>query len=313
VTIQTIDPTDKQHWLAERAQDITSTEVSALFGLSPYMTEFELWHRKKDSVIVEIADNERMRWGRRLESAIAEGAAEDNNWRIEKFSSYLRVPELRIGSSFDFKMHSERGVGILEVKNVDSLVFRNNWSVSEDGVLEAPDHIELQVQHQMFVSGLPYVVVVALIGGNTQHILTREADSEVAQTIANRVAEFWESVAANEMPSPDYTRDASYIIKTLRGNADPNKVVVADGELDDLIKQYHHVAREIDGLQDVKDGYKAQILTMIGDAAKVKSAHGSISCGMTKDSPGTIITPDMVGTAINARKGYRQFRFTPAK
>jgi putative phage-type endonuclease len=313
VTIQTITPTDRQHWLAERVKDVTSTEVSALFGLSPYLTEFELWHRKRSAEVVEIADNERMKWGRRLESAIAAGAAEDNGWAIEPFDVYLRVPEARIGSSFDFKVSNDTGTGVLEIKNVDSLVFRNNWTVNDDGTIEAPEHIELQVQHQLEVCALPYAIIVALVGGNTQQVLVRQRDPEIGSQIRARVSEFWQSVDAGEQPSADYTRDADYIIRQLRGTANPDKVVIADAGLDELVRQYQHACREAEGAQTVKDAYKARILEAIGDAAKVKSAHGSISCGMTKDSPGTLITPDMVNTHIGARKGYRQFRFTPAK
>lgn len=74
--------TDKQEWLKKRLDDITSTEVSALFGLSPYSTEFELWHRKKSREVVELASNERMVWGSRLESAIAGGIASDQGWEV---------------------------------------------------------------------------------------------------------------------------------------------------------------------------------------------------------------------------------------
>ena len=49
-----IERTSEQAWLQQRAKDVTSTEVSALFGLSPYMTEFELWHRKANAEIVRI-------------------------------------------------------------------------------------------------------------------------------------------------------------------------------------------------------------------------------------------------------------------
>ena len=53
MTVQTITPSSKQDWLKARTEDITSTEVSALFGISPYTTAFELWHRKHDGFEVE--------------------------------------------------------------------------------------------------------------------------------------------------------------------------------------------------------------------------------------------------------------------
>jgi len=103
MTIQRIEIENEKQWLAERAKDVTSTEVSALFGLSPYLTEFELFHQKRDGVTVKFEPNERMKWGNRLESAIAHGAAEDMGWNIAKFNVYMRVQEARIGSSFDFE------------------------------------------------------------------------------------------------------------------------------------------------------------------------------------------------------------------
>ena len=69
--IETINPTDKKHWLECRTKDITSTEIAGLFGFSPYTTEFEIWHTKKAGTIVEIAGNERMKWGTALQDAIA--------------------------------------------------------------------------------------------------------------------------------------------------------------------------------------------------------------------------------------------------
>ena len=71
MTTKSYPITDKQSWLENRLLDVTSTEVSALFNLNPYQTEFELYHQKKDKVVVAISDNERMAWGRRLEDSIA--------------------------------------------------------------------------------------------------------------------------------------------------------------------------------------------------------------------------------------------------
>jgi hypothetical protein len=68
--------------------------------------------------------------------------------------------------------------------------------------------------------------------------------------------------------------------------------------------------KEQDG---IKDATKAQILERIGKASKVVSPLGTISCGLTKESLGTLITPDLLGTYIGARKGFRNFRFTPKK
>ncbi len=69
--MEIINPDNEQHWLECRTKDITSTEIAALFGISPYITEFELWHRKKSGVVVKFEENERMEWGTALQDAIA--------------------------------------------------------------------------------------------------------------------------------------------------------------------------------------------------------------------------------------------------
>src|SRR3990172_11795006 len=120
--VETIKPKNEAEWLSLRMKDITSTEISALFGISPYSTEFELWHRKKNKLYVDFEETERMTWGLRLQNAIAKGIAEDQGWKVRRMNEYIRIPELRIGASFDFSIEGKDiEPGILEIKNVDSL------------------------------------------------------------------------------------------------------------------------------------------------------------------------------------------------
>ena len=302
-----IVPKDHQHWLTLRSFDVTSTECAALFDASPYLTKFELWHAKKDQSIDTIAENERMKWGKRLEAVIAEGVAQDQGWVIKKFDAYARNSELRLGSSFDYMISDkERGVGILEIKNVDRLVYKNYWN---DG-LEAPAHIELQVQHQMLVAGYKWCAIVCLIGGNETNIIYRNADPDIQIEIMKKARDFWSSIDFNQPPKADYSQDADYIIRNLRGQANENEFLDATGnvELAELIRQYKFAASERDSMESVVKQYRAQILEHIGAASVVVGEGYKISAGMVKDSVGTLVTPDMVGTYINARKGYRGFR-----
>ncbi len=98
MTTEIIKPKDEQDWLTHRMQDVTSTEVSALFGISPYTTAFELWHRKKDTTIIKLEENKRMFWGTTLQAAIAEGFAKENGWTIRRKDEYIRNTEHRISN-----------------------------------------------------------------------------------------------------------------------------------------------------------------------------------------------------------------------
>lgn len=313
MSIETIQIQNRDQWLAERVKDVTSTEVAALYGLSPYLSEFELFHQKRDGIVVQIQENERMKWGTRLESAIAHGAAEDQGWNIAKLDVYMRDTEAKIGSSFDFEiLSSSDGPGILEVKNVDWLQYQKNWIDDGNGNIEAPEHIELQVQHQLEVSDRKWAAIVVLVGGNEQKIVLRNRDKGIGSDIRAKVTEFWSKIQANRPPAPDYVQDAEFIIKQLRRDGTGDHIV-ADAELEKMIKDYEFVSREYNDLEKIKNQRRAEILERIGTAGKVVTSFGSLSCGNVKGKSGTLVTPQMVGTVIGASEGYRQFRFYPKK
>lgn len=311
---EVIQITDRERWLAERLKDVTSTEVSALYGLNPYRTEFELFHEKRDGVVVQIQPNERMTWGTRLEAAIAAGAAEDMGWTIEKLNVYMRDLDVRMGSSFDFEIKSSSdGPGLLEVKNVDALQYARNWIDDGNGNIEGPEHIELQIQHQMEVSGYAWCALVALVGGNEKKVVLRNRDRDIGADMRAKVSAFWARVNAGQAPNADYSRDAEFIIKQLRTQADSNEVLTADKDLDDMIREYHRISAEAADLEAIKSARRAEILQRIGKASKVVTSFGSLSCGNVNGRSGTLITPQMVGTVIGSTEGYRNFRIYTKK
>lgn len=271
--------TDKQSWLQARTQDITSTEAPALFGLSPYTTEFELFHKKKDGVIDAFEENDRMKWGTRLQDSIALGIAQDNGFQVDRFDGYMRVPEARIGSSFDFFMEPS---GILEIKNVDSLIFREGWIV-EDGELTAPHHIELQLQHQMLVKGASVGYIGALVGGNRVSLLQRFPDQEIHTRILEEAERFWRQVDSGIAPTPDFIKDADFIAKLYK-QAEPGKIVTADMDIDKLARQYKEAAALEKQAKEQKDALKAEMLMRIGDASKVIGEGFSITASTTAES-----------------------------
>lgn len=289
--------TTPENWLQLRTQDVTSTESSALFGMSPYATEFELWHRKKSGEVPEPFDSERMKWGRRLQGSIAAGIAEDHPFEVSALTPYARHDLSRMGSSFDFEAVIPPGntdVGILEIKNVDSLVYAREWTETE-----APAHIEIQLQHQLEVIGYEWGWIVALVGGNRTVILKRKRDHAVGAAIRAKIDAFWKSIEANEPPAPDFTRDAETIAR-LYGFAEPNKVLDARDHprLNELAKEYAQFSEQAKIAKEARDAVKAEMLTLIGDAEKALLDGGSS------------VTAGIVGPAniSYCREGYRSFR-----
>lgn len=284
---------DKESWLQARTQDVTSTEVPMLFGLSPYGTEFELFHKKKDKTIDRFEENDRMKWGTRLQDSIALGIAQDNGFLVDRFDGYMRVPEARIGSSFDFFMEPS---GILEIKNVDAMIFRDGWIV-EDGELTAPHHIELQLQHQLLVKGASVGYIGALVGGNRVSLLQRFPDQDIHTRILEECSRFWKQVDSGQAPTPDFIKDAEFITKLYK-QAEPGKIVSADLEIDQLARQYKEASAMEKAAKEQKDALKAEMLMKIGDASKVVGEGFSITASTTAESMIEAYT----------RASFRQFR-----
>lgn len=312
---ETIHHETEEAWLAARRQDVTSTESAALFGLSPYMTHFELWHAKRGQTVLPFAQNDRMRWGNRLEAAIAAGIAEERGWQIAPMKSYMRLTGERIGSSFDFVIlnHPSGKPAHLEIKNVDSLAFRHSW-LRDDEFPEAPAHIEMQVQHQMMVSGFSLSYIGVLVGGNESFVIERERDDRVIAATRQRIAKFWATVDADQEPDAVMPDDAAAVIR-LNQYAEPGKIfdAVGDAEIETLVANYRAASTAEARAKEDKEVAKAELFAWIGDCEKVLGSGWTISTSMQADVPPTVITADMIGNTYGGRKGFRQCRITMKK
>ena len=83
----------EQAWHALRAKHVGGSETAALFGEHPFLTKFELWHRKIGNLpSPDFSDNSRIFWGQTLEPAVAMGVAKLHNWNIRKIRRYLQHP-----------------------------------------------------------------------------------------------------------------------------------------------------------------------------------------------------------------------------
>lgn len=306
--IESILPENEAHWLELRKFDITSTEIAALFDCSPYCTKFELWHRKKKNLASNFEANERSDWGLFLQDGIAAKFAKDNNWKMKRKLHYIHNTKLKIGASFDYdieiatprsddKNHFDIEHGLGEVKNVDGLVFKQGWLV-EDDYVEAPPHIELQAQHQMLCSGLPFNYILALIGGNRGEKLYRTPNEKIFSAILREVELFWKSIEDNVEPEPSEV-DSDFIC-SLYNSSKEGEILDARGNetISALAKYYKQCSKEESEAGARKKTVKAKLLPLIGESSKVLVDGGySISAGMVAE------------TEIEAytRKGYRRF------
>lgn len=299
----TIRVKDDAHWRELRRQHVGGSEVAALFGEHPYLTRFELWHRKKGTLPEpDLSENERVFWGTLLEPAVAAGVASKTGWKVQKVRRYYSLrPDLGLGASLDYEIIAhDRGPGVLEIKTADWLVVRG-W---ENG--EPPLSYELQVQLEMRASGRRWGAMGVLVGGNDLRLFEYERRDKTIGIIEREIDSFWKSIEGGIEPKPDFARDGQ-AIGALYGVATPDKIVdLSDSNRLPILIDEYKAAQALKNENDKKqDAAKAEIMALVGDAEFALCGDWRIKTSMVAGQPDRLITEAMVGETIKGRKGYR--------
>lgn len=293
-----------------RAAHVGGSEVAALFDESPWLTHFELWHRKKGTIATPefnalgqdgTPEDERIYWGVKLEDAILEAAKERYGYADRDDPRAALTNGKGLGGHPDRRVTCpKRGPGILETKMVDWLV-RKSWGD------EPPLHYLLQGNSYAGLDGCGWFDLLVLVGGNKLERFQYDFRPKLFAETEKRVEAFWASVHENRAPKPDYTRDGSTIAEIY---SDSNGGVI-DLKGDNLA----HIAAAEFLLADAeskaaakrREAAKAELMDKLGENEVALLDGFVVKASQVAAIPDKIITADMVGQTINGRKSYRRF------
>ncbi len=252
----------EDHWHELRRKCVGSSETAALFDASSFLTRFELWHRKKGSISDSFEDSERMFWGRKLESAIAAGVAEQRGWTLTKPDAYYPHPTVAgMGCTPDFLIDdAERGQGIMEVKNIDYIQFRRAWTGSEP-----PLAYILQLQHQLACTGLKWGCIAALIGGNTPEVFVYDRHEQAINRIEAAITAFWKSIQDGIEPAA-VSEDYSVMRELYPQACRPEIDLTADNRLPELCADALMAEEQRKAAEKREKALKAEIINRVKDA-----------------------------------------------
>jgi predicted phage-related endonuclease len=258
---------DREEWLRWRRDDVTASNVGALFGVHPYTTALRLYVEKRGTEFRD-DDNKVLRRGRWLEPAVAKAVAELRpEWLLIESNVYLRDPKIKLGCTPDFFINGdERGPGVLQCKTVAPSVYHRDWL---DGT-EIPLWITLQALTEMMLAGASFgAVAVLLVDPHNMDCVIldvpRHANSE--RKIVEAVKNFWQQVANGIEPEPDFGRDAA-VIKALTPYEQPGKQIDLSGhnELPLLLAQRAEAMETIKVCEEHKTAVETQIKYLMHDA-----------------------------------------------
>lgn len=196
--------TTEEAWKGRRKKCVGASEVAVLFGCHPYMTPNFLYHLKRGKAVDDRRNDKGLRnFGTVMEPIIAQLVADKTNWTLDNLAlqeHHLMPGNHQLGCTVDrFIIESERGPGILEIKNVSA--FSPGWTETR-----APDYVEYQMQQQLMIEGeirgVKWGCIGAMIGGNPDdiRIFVRTPDKKVQKAITERTAKFWKAVEEGREP-----------------------------------------------------------------------------------------------------------------
>lgn len=264
---------DPAGWHALRRKHIGASDIAALFGCGNSYTPTlnELYHEKRGNLPPEQGRNLLAELGKAMEPFIAFVVSDIHGWRVEPCQAYHEHPEHpHLGCTLDyFVVESEHGPGIMQIKNVQQ--WAPGWTQHR-----APDHVELQVQHEYLVTnaaraalGLPvfrWGCIASMHSGNPEdvRVMLRAPDPKVHKHIIDRAGRFMADVAAGREPPLLGSEEYGHIndlFKFAEEEPDPDpKDLRGDAILDDYIAQWFEAGSQKKAADMKVTEMKARIL-----------------------------------------------------
>lgn len=298
---------DSPEWHDLRLRHVGGSEVAALFDLTPedtpnYLTSrFALWHIKAGNAPRPPVDNPRVGWGIRLESVIAEAAAEENKWSVQKggYVSDIHCPGL--GCTLDYVIDydpTEKGPGALEIKNVDWLAHKRSWDS------EPPPHILLQLQHQLAATGYSWGAVCCLIGGNDLRTYRYAARPKLIEDIRRRVTAFWKSINEGREPPVDGSESAAAILTSLYPEIIDDSVDMRENN--EWAEAAHGLYMAGEARRSANDDYdlaKNRVVKLLDGHKRGWGNGWQVNTAITPENPGRAPKPgELIGKRAETRR-----------
>lgn len=266
VLIETAD-LSREEWLEERRKGIGGSDASAILGLNPYVSPFDVYATIK-GLKPDQPDNEAMRQGRDLEDYVASRFVEATGKSVRRRNAILQHPEYpwMIGNVDRLVVGENAG---LECKTTSIL---NKAKFSQG---EYPSTYYVQCVHYMAVTGAERWYLAVLVLNKEFHIYTIERDEAEIEALIEAEKQFWENhILAGIPPSPDGSKSTSDAIKTMFPEARERETVALFG-MEDKIRQYLELYEQAKELNRKIERLKQSIQLEMQDA-EIGHAQGYI-------------------------------------
>lgn len=278
----------REDWLTVRKQGIGSSDAAAAVGLNPYKSQLELWMEKtgRDTLLpmIDPQDEENPAyWGNLLEPIVASHYTRRSGHRVRRVNAVLQHPDPKLAwmlANIDREVIGASEVQILECKTAGI----NGARLWEEGV---PEYVQLQVIHQLAVTGKQAADVAVLLGGQHLEIHRIERDESLIARLIDLERLFWDYVVSDTPPPADGSGSAEQALRCLY--PEDNGQTLDFSQHTELASTYLELkaVRQRIAQQETREAQLKQSLQQaMGEASRAEFAEGYISWKKPKDSIG---------------------------
>ncbi|MEH6801335.1 MAG: YqaJ viral recombinase family protein [Halopseudomonas sabulinigri] len=277
---------DREAWLSVRKQGIGSSDAAAAVGLNPYKSQLELWLEKtnRDSRLPRIDpqdDSAPTFWGNILEPIVASLYSKRTGAKVRRKNAVLQHADPSLPwmmANIDREVVGSPDVQILECKTAGI----NGARLWKDGV---PEYVQLQVLHQLAVTGKQSADVAVLLGGQELQIHRIERDDQAIARLIELERRFWHYVETDTPPPADGSESAASALRCLYPDDDGRTVDLrTNAGLAAAFLELKAVRRCIAEKQAREDELKQLLQQAMGSATRAEFGSGFITWKKSKDS-----------------------------
>ncbi len=304
---------DRATWLQVRRRGIGGSDAAAAVGLSPYKSPLELWLEKtgRDADLPQVDPDDMdspMYWGTVLEPLVATQYTHKTGRLVRRVNAVLQHPqEPWMLANLDREVVGCPEVQILECKTAGL----NGARLWKDGV---PEYVQLQVMHQLAVTGKRAADVAVLICGQELQIHRIERDEALIGQLIELERRFWHQVETDQVPPADGSESAAAALQCLYPRDSGQTVDLRDDEalassFDELLRLRELMAAHGQREAQLKQGIQQRM----GEASKALFPAGEVSWKRSKDGTALDVDrltrdrPDLIEAYAVTRPGSRRF------
>jgi putative phage-type endonuclease len=303
----------RDQWLDVRKGGIGSSDAAAAVGLHPYKSPLQLWMEKtgREHLLPQVDPDDPtspMYWGTLLEPIVAAHYTRRKGLRVRRINAVLQHPAHPwMLANIDREVIGSPLVQLLECKTAGY----HGARLWEDGV---PEYVQLQVLHQLAVTGKPAADVAVLICGQELRIHRIERDETMIAQLIALEKRFWHFVETDTAPPADGSDSADLALRALWPR-DNGKTADFTGDMEmssafsDLLALRQVLADALAREAQVKQ----RIQQRMGEATTARFDAGEVRWKRSKDSTAVDVDrllvdqPEFASTYSVPRPGSRRF------